>query len=152
MRRFTISSIALLLIVASTSSAEAICGCPSGGVPRLQRALMSGNDLNEVRGDCTRPGMTVELQVRQQHFYRKSSLPLGLGGPFEGACINGCQWITIGSTQSDPVAGHFAFTNLDQSQSVQLLASQWSVIGLDGVRTDLRVRARLVAAIHQEVW
>ncbi|MDG2306579.1 MAG: hypothetical protein P8R42_18400 [Candidatus Binatia bacterium] len=152
MKRLTIASIALALLLATTSPAEAICGCPSGGVPRLLSAVMSGNDLDELRGDCTQPGMTVEVQVRQQHFYRKSSLPLGLGGPFEGACINGCQWITIGSTQSGPVAGHFTFSNLDQSQSVQLLASLWSVIGLDGVRTDLRVRAWDPSANQWSAW
>ncbi len=129
------------LLGSHPSSAEAFCGCPSGGVPRLTVAVMRGNDLDEVRGDCTQKGTTVEIQMRQQHFYRKSSLPLNLNGPFEGACINECQWITIASTTSDPISGHFLFPNLDQSQSVQLLSPLWNVIGLDGVRTDLRARA-----------
>ena len=127
-------------LLGPTSSAEAFCGCPGGGIPRLTAAVMSGNDLDEVRGDCTQKGTTVQLQARQQHFYRASSLPLGPPG-LQGACINNCAWITIAQTTSDPVTGHFAFPNLDQSHSVQLLSPLWSIIGLDGVRTDLRARA-----------
>jgi len=132
--------------------AEAACGCPFGGVPRLLGAVMADNDLDEVRGDCAAKGVTVELQVRQQHFYRKTSLPIALGGPFEGTCIAGCQWLTVGTTTSDPLTGHFAFENLDQQQSVQLLATLWSIIGLDGVRTDLRVRAWDPGTNAWSVW
>lgn len=137
----TLMAAAVASVLTSPAAAGAACGCPSGGIPRLRVARMEGNDLQEVRGDCAKKNTSVELQVRQQHFYRKSSLPLGLGGPFEGACINNCQWLTVGQTTSDPVTGHFTFSNLDQSQSVQLLASLPGVPGLDGVRTDLRVRA-----------
>lgn len=149
---------ATIALAASTAAllrpaaAEAACGCPSGGVPRILGAKMEGNDLEEIRGDCAKKNTTVQLQVRQQHFYRKSSLPLGLGGPFEGACINNCQWLTVGQTTSDPVTGHFLFPNLDQSQSVQLLASLPGVIGLDGVRTDLRVRAWDPQAGQWSAW
>ena len=95
MKRFAFAGVLAALWLAYAPGAEAVCGCPSGGVPRISSAVMKGNDLNEVRGDCTVGGNTVELQVRQQHFYRKSSLPLNLGGPFEAACINGCIGATL---------------------------------------------------------
>jgi len=157
MRHFTLAHFAAAgllacLLLGDAPRSDAFCGCPSGGVPRLLGASMTGNDLDWVRGDCAKKNTTVELQVRQQHFYRKSSLPLGLGGPFEGTCINGCQWITIATTTSDPVTGHFQFQNLDQSQSVQLLSPLWSIIGLDGVRTDLRARAWNPGTSQWSAW
>ena len=144
-------SIVALGALAGPRSAQAVCGCPSGGVPLLLGASMSGNDLDTVRGGCTVTGSTVQLQVRQQHFYRKSSLPVNLGGPFEGACINNCQWITIAETTSG-FGGHFSFDDLDESLSVQLLAALPSVPGLDGVRTDLRVRAWNPTASQWSAW
>ncbi|MBM4265244.1 MAG: hypothetical protein FJ144_01305 [Deltaproteobacteria bacterium] len=127
--------------LATPIEALAACGCPYGGVPRILGSRMRGNDLNEIRGDCAFKGKPVELQVRQRHFYQRSSLPPATPQPFESTCINGCQWITIGSTTADPITGHFKFLNLDQSHSVQLISSLSSVAGLDSVRTDLRVRA-----------
>ena len=90
----------LLLFVASLRLASApeviaACGCPGGGVPLLRGATLRGNDLDRVRGGCAAAGATVELQVRQRHFHRRSSLPVELAGPFEGVCINGCRWTTI---------------------------------------------------------
>jgi len=141
MKRIVPLALAAAALLLCAEQADARCGCPSGGVPRVLGATMTGNDLNEVRGDCTEPGVTVELQARQQHFYRKSPLPLNAPGDFDGPCINECQWITIGRTTSDPLTGHFTFADVDRRQSVQLLASLWSVLGFDGVRTDLRARA-----------
>ena len=121
--------------------ATAACGCPAGGIPTIRDVVMRGNDLQEVRGDCTQRGVTVEIQARQQHFYRKGPLPLNQPGPFHADCINECEWITVGSTTSDPITGHFLFADMDDSHSVQLLSGLWSQNGRDGVRTDLRVRA-----------
>jgi hypothetical protein len=129
------------LLPGSAPDAIAACGCPGGGVPLLRAATLRGNDLDRVRGGCAAAGATVELQVRQQHFHRRSSLPVELQGPFEGVCINGCRWTTIASTKADPITGRFAFVDLDRRFSVQLLSNQPGFDGLDGVRTDLRVRS-----------
>jgi hypothetical protein len=123
--------------------AAALCGCPSGGVPEILGSSMKGNDLGSVRGHCAPAGATVELQVKQQHFFPKPALPSNNYSPIWASCINGCQWITIASKQADPVTGHFAFNDLDRSQSVQLIASHPSYPGFDAVATSIRVRAWL---------
>ena len=152
--------LAILTIVAGLATvvpglihdAGAACGCPAGGVPLIKDIVMRGNDLQEVKGECAERGVPVEIQARQRHFYRKGPLPLGQPGPFKGSCINECEWITVAETTSDPITGHFRFANMDTSQSVQLLSGLWSRHGLDGVRTDLRVRARNPRSGRWSAW
>lgn len=148
----TVLAVAALLAVFGPGRAAAQCSCPAGGIPLLDVAKMTGNDLAELRGHCAMPHSTVELQVYQQHLKRAEVCPPRCPTSSNwGECINGCRWVTIASTTADGL-GWFRFAGLDDSHSVQLVSGLPDNSGRDGVYTALRVRTWDAAANRWTAW
>lgn len=138
---FGLALLAVLGLLAAGRTAAAQCSCPSGGIPLLDTAKMTGNDLDELRGHCAPALATLELQAYQQHLKRAEVCPPRCPTKDNwGECINGCRWETIATTTADGL-GWFRFAALDRGHSVQLVSGLPGDNGRDGVYTALRVRA-----------
>ena len=119
--------------------ADALCGCAHGGIPIIETAGATGNDLSIVHGRCAKPLGKVQLFVRQRFFAKRSPLEKP-HKPLPTRCINNCEWLYLGETIADDRGG-FHFEDLDSSLSTQLITSQPGEGSRYGLLTDLRVRS-----------
>jgi hypothetical protein len=137
-----LTTLALLtgLFTGFPGEAAAMCGCAHGGIPVIESARMTGNDLAVVHGRCAKPFGQVQIFVRQRFFSKRSTLEKP-HKPLPTKCINNCEWLYVGETTADERGG-FSLEDLDSSFSTQLITSRAGHGSEYGILTDIRTRSR----------